>query len=351
MDTPSRRQELKTVTIGQTTHPGLWLDKYLKKQVEGGGDNAKADHFKAAARSPVPAAYKTFFERWTKSLDAAGAVSQFAKAQGRLAIGLGNESVLETAITLHRTYGVPYIPGSALKGLAAHYAHMCLDTKWRKGSDAYNTLFGETTEAGYVTFLDALYVPGSSKGDQPLALDVITVHHPDYYQGKNSPPADWDSPTPIPFLSATGSYLIALHGAESWVEAAFEILGLALKEEGIGAKTSSGYGRMTLSDVIEATESYSHENQRAPLEKRPRRPQDLQAGQILEGQVQGIASFGAFVDIGVGHDGLIHISELAEGFVKRVEDVVQIGQTVRVKVLTIEQRGRKWRIGLSLKNA
>jgi CRISPR-associated protein Cmr6 len=75
-------------------------------------------------------------------------------------------------------------------------------------------------------------------------LDVITVHHPEYYRGENLPPADWDNPNPVPFLSATGSYLVALHGPESWVEAAFKILQLALAEEGIGAKTSSGYGRM-----------------------------------------------------------------------------------------------------------
>jgi len=72
---------------------------------------------------------------------------------------------------------------------------------------------------------------------------VITVHHPDYYQGANSP-ADWDNPTPVPFLSATGDYLIALAGEDGLVQKAFAILGLALREEGVGAKTSSGYGRM-----------------------------------------------------------------------------------------------------------
>ncbi len=263
MDTSSRRQALHDVKIDQTTHPGLWLDKYLKEQVEGGGENAKKPHFQEVAQYPVPAAYKMFFDRWAKSLDAAGAISQIAKAQGRLAIGLGGESVLETAITLHRTYGVPYIPGSALKGLAAHYAHRRLDVEWRKGSNAYNVLFGETAEAGYVTFFDALYIPGSSKGNRPLALDVITVHHPDYYQGKDSAPADWDSPIPVSFLSATGSYLIALHGAENWVKVAFKILGLALKEEGIGAKTSSGYGRMFLDNVTLPTKTTS------PAEKEP----------------------------------------------------------------------------------
>ena len=87
----------------------------------------------------------------------------------------------------------------------------------------------------------------------------------------------------------------------------------------------------------------------APLGDRPRRPEDLQPGQVLEGRVRSIAQFGAFVDVGMGQDGLVHVSELAEGHVARVEDVVRVGQTVRVKVLQVEQRGRKWRIGLTMK--
>jgi CRISPR-associated protein Cmr6 len=191
-----------------------------------------------------------------------------------MVVGLGAEGVLETAISLHRTYGVPYIPGSALKGLAAAYAHQRLaDARWRKAvykdnqlvspiGDAHKVMFGDTTIAGYVTFFDALYVPGSGHKDRqgkakPLWPDVITVHHPEYYQeqkddqGNLLPPADWDSPTPISFVSATGAYLIALAGPPAWVEAAYDILALALDEMGVGAKTSSGYGRMTL-DGLEA---------------------------------------------------------------------------------------------------
>jgi len=79
------------------------------------------------------------------------------------------------------------------------------------------------------------------------------------------------------------------------------------------------------------------------------RPEDLQAGMVLEGTVRNVVKFGAFVDIGVGHDGLVHVSELSEGYVRRVEDVVQVGQRVRVRVLNVERRGDKWRIGLTMK--
>jgi len=70
---------------------------------------------------------------------------------------------------------------------------------------------------------------------------------------------------------------------------------------------------------------------------------------VLEGTVRTAVRFGAFVDIGVGYDGLVHISELTEGYVGKVEDVVQVGQRVRVRVLNVERRGDKWRIGLTMK--
>ena len=77
------------------------------------------------------------------------------------------------------------------------------------------------------------------------------------------------------------------------------------------------------------------------------RLEGLRPGQVLEGEVRRVAEFGAFVDVGVGRDGLVRISELAEEPVARVEDVVQVGQRVRVKVLKVEQREGKWRIGLT----
>jgi CRISPR-associated protein Csm5 len=79
----------------------------------------------------------------------------------------------------------------------------------------------------------------------------------------------------------------------------------------------------------------------------PRTIDDLQVGQIVEGKVEGIASFGAFVDVGLPFNGLIHISELREGWVDRVEDVVHRGQEVRVRVIEID--ADRERIGLSLK--
>lgn len=247
----------------QTTHAGLWLDKYIRDQTR---DAVESRHLlvQQVAGIPEPDFYPGFFQRWKDALAGCGAVLREARVQGRMVIGMGNESVLETAVTLHRTYGVPYIPGSALKGLAAAYARQRLDqATWGEGSAAYNIVFGTATNtapdaaapdlddggaAGYVTFFDALPTP-NQRGPL-LHADVLTVHHPAYYRGEqDTPPADWDSPTPIPFLSATGTYLVALAGPEAWLERTFEILQRALREMGVGAKTSSGYGRMILREA------------------------------------------------------------------------------------------------------
>ncbi|BCX15867.1 MAG: polyribonucleotide nucleotidyltransferase [Candidatus Parcubacteria bacterium] len=69
-------------------------------------------------------------------------------------------------------------------------------------------------------------------------------------------------------------------------------------------------------------------------------------GEIVEGEVVKILDFGAIVDLGGGKDGLIHISELKNGFVQKVSDVVKVGDKVRVKVIKIDENGR---ISLSLK--
>ncbi|MCP4376866.1 MAG: S1 RNA-binding domain-containing protein, partial [bacterium] len=74
---------------------------------------------------------------------------------------------------------------------------------------------------------------------------------------------------------------------------------------------------------------------------------DLQAGMSLPGLVTNVTNFGAFVDIGVHQDGLVHISQLADRFVKDPNDVVKVRQKVRVKVLDVDLERK--RISLSMK--
>ena len=77
--------------------------------------------------------------------------------------------------------------------------------------------------------------------------------------------------------------------------------------------------------------------------------EDLKAGMILEGVITNVTKFGAFVDLGVHQDGLIHISELANEYVETPSDVVSVGDVVRVKVLEVDLQRR--RIAVSRKQA
>ena len=74
----------------------------------------------------------------------------------------------------------------------------------------------------------------------------------------------------------------------------------------------------------------------------------IEIGSIQEGKVTGIMNFGAFVSLPGGKSGLIHISEISNTFVKDVHDHLQVGQTVKVKVLDINDQGK---INLSIKRA
>jgi uncharacterized protein len=74
---------------------------------------------------------------------------------------------------------------------------------------------------------------------------------------------------------------------------------------------------------------------------------DLQPGMLLEGVVTNVANFGAFVDIGVHQDGLVHVSQLADRFVKDPREVVKAGDIVKVKVVDVDLKRK--RIGLTMK--
>jgi len=74
----------------------------------------------------------------------------------------------------------------------------------------------------------------------------------------------------------------------------------------------------------------------------------LTMGEILQGKITGITKFGVFVDIGDGKSGMVHISEVANTYVNDINDILKIGDTVKVKVLAIGEDGK---ISLSIKRA
>lgn len=292
----SRRDALSGINLNINERPnaGLWLDKYIADLSKDDKESRSA-LAKEVTRINEPYNYEAIYNTWKETLEnQLNADCRKAKVQSRMTVGLGSDGVLETSVMLHRTYGVPYIPGTALKGLAAAFArHYCGDD-WQQGKPFYEIVFGTQVEAGYVTFFDALYVPNSGHNKKALHFDIMTVHHRDYYEGKNRPPADWDDPNPIPFISATGEYLIALaapEGCEAWRKVAYKILEEALRHEGVGAKTSSGYGRLEIEKApVDADESLADAMIRA-INSIPQNklPSELgqKAGDLISSPIKG----------------------------------------------------------------
>lgn len=265
------------------------------------GDNGKVPDAERAkwlsdlASISVAPDYARSYERWEKSFSAAGDRLPKLELKSRLLIGHGSSSAVDVGITVHHTWGVPVIPGSAVKGLVAHYVDATYGPSepdrqpWEQQGDertrahyqgvtwrgrcvergpgaVYRALFGAPdareddvmrehdlgagASAGLVVFHDALYVPGSIKGNKPFAADVLTVHQKSYYDslGKSAP-NDYDSPNPVAFLTVRpgACLLFALSGPAQWTDLAEKLLRDALDRWGVGGKTSAGYGRFGVS--------------------------------------------------------------------------------------------------------
>ena len=110
-------------------------------------------------------------------------------------------------------------------------------------------------------------------------------------------------------------------------------------------------GEMTLSDII----SELSKPGRDPREDMPKpilrsdvlKFEDLKEGMVLTGTVRNVIDFGAFIDIGVKHDGLVHISEMSDKFIKNPTEIVSVGDVVKVKVIKMDKERQK--VGLSMK--
>ncbi|MCI9001150.1 MAG: RNA-binding transcriptional accessory protein [Clostridia bacterium] len=177
--------------------------------------------------------------------------------------------------------------------------------------------------AGFVRIFD---------GDNPLDLTAV---HPESY-------------------SQTEKLLSLLGFSANDLTDKQKLSDLRKKLESINvSKTASelDIGEMTLQDII----SELSKPGRDPREDMPKpvfrndvlKFEDLQEGMILTGTVRNVIDFGAFVDIGVKHDGLVHISEMSDSFIKSPSQVVSVGDIVKVKVIKIDFDRQK--VGLSMK--
>lgn len=262
-------------------HPGLAYEVWAPFAADDGKipDAVRPQWLEAVAKLPAAEDYAKAFARWKASFSQPGDVLVEVEAVSRLLIGHGLGSATDVGLTLHRTWGVPVIPGSALKGLLAHWVGAAFGPEPGRNEperlpfagvtwagrrivhgpgEVYRALFGApeadeprpgrpaTAQRGGVVFHDALWVPNSPTAT-PLALDVLTVHQKRYYDTTgSSPPVDWDDPNPVSFLSVRpgARFLLALSGPADWTALAAELLLEALDDWGVGGKTAAGYGRL-----------------------------------------------------------------------------------------------------------
>lgn len=163
-----------------------------------------------------------------------------ATVDWRLIVGLGSDHVQETNMTLHHIYGIPYIPGTAVKGVLRHW-WLQEDFENDEGKALcdrrFVALFGNQNQRGDVQFLDAY--PDQIR----FAKDIMNPHYAGYYSG-SKPPTDDHNPVPIPFLTVERTsfrfvFLTQISGLLDRFKERFE---KALGMKGIGAKTAVGYG-------------------------------------------------------------------------------------------------------------
>jgi CRISPR-associated protein Cmr6 len=295
---------------GLPEHVGVWLDRcYVGEKDLDDKDKTRRKELYARAvkalslEKPAVVTYKAFFERWKRELSQPGRMQRgvLVEIEARTRVLLhpaSNASVTDGSVLLHHTYGVPYLPGSGLKGLARAWLRRTVDLQEREErknrhgetwkemrSDARDqeilrALFGyiprkedgaeARSQGAVVEFLDALWVParpnterGHARPDtergqwSPLALDVVNPHQSSYYTGGEAP-SDTNEPVPTHRLSiAPGTRFLVIvecvpmqdgKGApvdgKAWVDYVLEkALKPALENIGFGAWTSAGYGR------------------------------------------------------------------------------------------------------------
>lgn len=265
-DRMSVRRLRQTVALGPQCNPRVLLQSFLEKHDEESLSLRKVLREAICASETVSPIYRLAYKRYETEINRIAVTAKvYPRPGGRLLTGAGGASVLESSILLHPVYGVPLIAGSSVKGVVARYMHEVwgrTEAKFQERGEYHLAVFGDKDGRGGMQFLDAWWVPPSA-GVKPtpfLVMDVLTPHHPPYYRGdrdKNTrsliPPSDFDDPTPLAFLSATGRFLFAIQPeggiepsspAKKWAELCKACLKQALKVWGIGAKTRKGYGRM-----------------------------------------------------------------------------------------------------------
>ena len=221
------------------------------------------------------------------------------------------------------TASVPLL--SRVSGLNQSIATNIVQLRDEQGSFTNRQELLKVSRFGEKTFEQAAGFLRVSGGDNPLDASAV---HPESY-GVVEQIASHKSKD-VRSLIGDSSFLRALNAAEY---------------------TSESVGLPTVQDIIAELDKPGRdprpEFKMAEFQDGVEKISDLRPDMVLEGTVTNVTNFGAFVDIGVHQDGLVHISALAEKFVKDPRDVVKAGDIVKVKVMEVDEPRK--RIGLSMR--
>lgn len=254
------RTNIEDLLHGNIDNLGLRIDKLNAEIDEPLSQGPKSEHrdhmlnlmatYKATAS--VRESYQYAFSQWkTVTENRGGCISFEICSTTKALIGMGNASVHEFGVSLNRPWGVPYIPGTTLKGLASAYLAKYGGNEWGRNQDDSKKspfqvqLFGGTLEKkdyiGSVIFNDAWLVPADR---QWFVRDIINVHYPSYYRGERLPDGV-DNPIPVSIAALAPGlrFWVSLEGDTQEVQFIKDVLRRALSEEGVGGKTAVGYGR------------------------------------------------------------------------------------------------------------
>ena len=221
------------------------------------------------------------------------------------------------------TASVPLL--ARVSGLTKSVAQSIVSFRDAHGAFKNRRQLLDVPRLGEKTFEQAAGFLRITGGDNPL--DASSVH-PEAY------------PVVEKILQKTGSDIFTLIGNQS-----------VLRQLKASDFTDDQFGIPTVKDILLELEKPGRdprpEFKTAVFKEGVETISDLKPNMELEGVVSNVAAFGAFVDIGVHQDGLVHVSELADHFVKDPREVVKVGQIVKVRVLEVDV-GRN-RISLSMK--
>ncbi|MBN9372099.1 RNA-binding transcriptional accessory protein [Hydrogenophaga sp. YM1] len=214
---------------------------------------------------------------------------------------------------------------SRVSGLSASQAKAVV--RWREAHGAFRSRqqLLEVSGLGAKTFEQAAGFLRIRDGDNPLDMTGV---HPESY------------PVVEKIIASVGEPVNKLMGRADWQG--------RLKPEQFAV---DGVGAITVKDILKELEKPGRDPRPdfkvARFNEGVEDIKDLREGMILEGTVSNVAQFGAFVDLGVHQDGLVHVSQLSHKFVNDAREVVKTGDIVKVKVLEVDT-ARK-RISLSMK--